>query len=130
VYCRLFVITPNLCLPRTVKQRYYPTYVHWLYYVRVVDPWVTPRVRSDSSRARYNGGGSSLSTSSLSRQYCHWPLPSQLSPKRAGRSVMIESYDERCCRRSRNIHVRSPNVCRRFFTGSILFALLLSRCGS
>jgi hypothetical protein len=42
---------------------------------------------------------------------------------------MIESYDERCCRR-RNVHVRSPNVCRRFFTGSILFALLLSQCGS
>jgi hypothetical protein len=32
------------------------------------------------------------------------------------------------CRR-RNVHVRSPNVCRRSFTG-IFFALLLSQCGS
>jgi hypothetical protein len=33
VYWRLFVIMPNLCLPRIVKQRYCPTYVHWLWYV-------------------------------------------------------------------------------------------------
>jgi hypothetical protein len=53
VYCRLFVITPNQCLPRTVKQRYCPMYVHWLYYVRLIELRMNPECLYLADSAMY-----------------------------------------------------------------------------